>query len=105
MSYGNFRVFTGTIASGASTSAGIQIGAGGYKSVNVQVATMSTAAAISVQLSSDGGTTYYNYFHPTLASSTVGTPQVFLASGLGTNGGVQEFQPIFMVTCAFLRLM
>jgi hypothetical protein len=84
-------VFTDTIASGASTSGGIDFG-GGWSNIVVQVGSMSTAAAISVQHSSDGGTTYYNLFHPSIASATVGTPQYFIASGVGTNGGVV---PIF----------
>lgn len=88
MAYGQMRVFTDTIASGSSTSAGIALGASPFLKMAVQVGTMSTAAAISVQNSVDGGTTYYNVFHSTIASSTVGTPQVFIASGVGTNGGV-----------------
>lgn len=84
------QVFSFTIASGASTSNNVDLGAKGWKVVQVQVGTMSTAAAISAQNSVDGGTTFYNVFHPTIASSTVGTPQVFIASGVGTNGGIAQ---------------
>lgn len=81
------QVFSFTIASGASTSDAVDLGGGAWKVVNVQVGTMSTAAAIGVQAASNGST-FYSVFHPTIASSTVGTPQVFIASGVGTNGGV-----------------
>lgn len=49
---------------------------------------MSTAAALGMQASSDGGTTFYNVFHPTTNSSTVSTAQAFIASGVGTSAGV-----------------
>ena len=86
MSYGH-QIFTDTIASGASTSGGINL-TRGYRQIHVQVGTMSTQAAISVQGSSDSGSTFYNVFHPSINSATVGTPQVIIASGVGTNGGV-----------------
>lgn len=54
----------------------------------VQVGTMSTAAAIGMQQSVDGGTTWFNVFHMSNQSSTVATPQMFIASGVGTNGGM-----------------
>ena len=82
------QVFSFTIASAASTSDAVDLGAHAWRVVSVQVGTMSTAAAIGVQNSVDGGTTYFNVFHPTIASSTVGTPQVYIASGVGTNGGI-----------------
>lgn len=77
-----------TIASGASTSDNVDLGSNGWNYVQVQVGTMSTAAAIAVQNSIDGGTTFYNVFHPTIQSASVATPQVYIASGVGTNGGV-----------------
>jgi hypothetical protein len=85
---GQRQVFSFTIAAAATTSNANDLGANSWKYANVQVSTMSTAAAISVQNSVDGGTTYYNVFHPTIQSATVATPQVFIASGVGTNGGV-----------------
>lgn len=82
------QVYSFTIASGASTSEAIDLGAHGWSYVNVQVGTMSTAAAIALQNSVDGGTSYYYVYHPTIQSATVATPQVFIASGVGTNGGI-----------------
>jgi hypothetical protein len=82
------QVFSFTIASGAATSDAVALGATAWKYVDVQVGTMSTAAAISIQSSLDGGSTFYNVFHPTIQSATVATPQVFIASGVGTNGGI-----------------
>lgn len=87
MSYGPIVVFPATIASGSATSSDVVL-ARGWKVINVQVGTMSTAAAISIQNSADEGSTYYNVFHNTIQSATVATPQVFIASGVGTNGGV-----------------
>ena len=81
------KVFTDSIASGASTSGGVVIGANRYGRVAVQVGTMSTAAAIGVQATMDGST-FYNVFHPTINSATVATPQMYIASGVGTNGGI-----------------
>jgi hypothetical protein len=96
------QVFSFTIASGASTSQNVDLGGGAWKIVSVQVGTMSTAAAIGVQNSVDGGTTFYNVFHPTIASSTVGTPQVFIASGVGTNGGIAQVPLAGMNNVRFL---
>jgi hypothetical protein len=79
--------FSDSIASGASTSGGFSVGGRVMDWAVVQVGTMSTAAAISLQQSLDNGSTWYNVFHMTAQSSTVSTPQVFIASGVGTNGG------------------
>lgn len=86
MGHGALSVFSTTIASGASTSGGISL-ARAWNKIFVQVGTMSTAAAISVQVSPDTGTTWYDLFHSTVQSATVATPKVFIASGVGTNGG------------------
>lgn len=87
---GQRQVIGFTIASGASTSDSQDLGAHGWKYVSVQVGTMSTAAAIAVQNSLDAGVTFYNVHHPTIQSATVATPQVFIASGVGTNGGIAQ---------------
>lgn len=81
------KTFSDSIASGASTSAGITLGGANYGRIVVQVGTMSTAAAIGLQHTMDNSS-YYNVFHQTINSATVATPQVFIASGVGTNGGV-----------------
>jgi hypothetical protein len=86
MGYGAKSVFSDTIASGASTSAGINL-ARSWNTIMVQVGTMSTAAAVGVQNSVDSGVTWYNVFHEVQNSSTVGAPQLYIPSGVGTNGG------------------
>lgn len=88
MAYGQIRVFSDSIASGASTSGGIALGAAPFLKIAVQVSTMSTAAQLAVQNSLDAGTTYVNVFHTTIQSATVATPQMFIASGVGTSGGL-----------------
>lgn len=84
-------VHTDTIASGASTSAGINMPDYGWTYLNVQVATMSTAAAIAVQASADSGSTYYNIFD--VAPTSTVSYQYIIASGVGTNGGVVYIPP------------
>lgn len=86
----NTPVYSDSIASGASTSSGINFQAA-FGQMLLEVGTMSTAAAIGIQHSADGGTTWKNVFHPTIQSATVATPQMFIASGVGTNGGTVVF--------------
>lgn len=81
------KEYSVAIASGASTSSDVVLGANRYGRIAVQVGTMSTAAAIGLQATVDG-TNYYNVFHPTINSATVATPAMYIASGVGTNGGV-----------------
>lgn len=85
MAYGQNQIDV-VIASGASTSSSVDLRA--YQSqVYVYVSTMSTQAAITVQDSPDGGTTFYNKF-VFANSSTTQANQVVIASGVGTNGGM-----------------
>lgn len=85
MAYGQFMA-TGSIASGASTSGGIDLKA--YRNdVFVYVGTMSTAAALTVQDSPDDGTTYYNKF-VMANSATTQANAIVIASGVGANGGM-----------------
>lgn len=85
MAYGQFQVAC-TIASGASTSGNADLGA--YRgTIYVYVGTMSTAAAITVQDSPDGGTTFFNKFVAVNSATTQAAP-VVIASGVGANGGV-----------------
>ena len=85
MGYGQFQT-TGTIASGASTSGGIDLQCH-RGTVFVYVGTMSTAAAITVQDSPNGGTSYYNMFQ--IANSAATQANAYnIASGVGANGGV-----------------
>jgi hypothetical protein len=53
MSYLPSKVFTGTIASGASTATSIDISGQSYSKVFAQLSTMSTGAAVSVYGSAD----------------------------------------------------
>lgn len=85
MAYGQNQV-TGSIASGASTSGGIDLGAH-YNNVYVYISTMSTQAAITVQDSPDAGTTYYNKFVFANSGTTQANP-VIIMSAVGTNGGM-----------------
>lgn len=48
---------------------------------------MSTAAQLTVQHSSDAGSTWYNLWTANVLTSTVQYAQVFITSGIGTNGG------------------
>ena len=90
MSYGPLVVFSDTITSGASTSAGINLKRG-WKVVGVQVSTMSTAAALTVQHSADAGTTFYNAFVFSNSSTTQANPLI-IASGVGAGGGFVQLQ-------------
>lgn len=83
-------VFSDVIASGAATSTGVNLGNEGWSTIAVSVSTMSTGAAIGVNNSLDSGTTWQPVFHKSIQSSTVATPQLFIASGVGTNGGVTQ---------------
>jgi hypothetical protein len=84
MAYGQ-RQFNVVIASGASTASLVDLGS--YKSsLFVYVSTMSTAAAINLQDSPDGGTTFYNKF-VYVASGTTQAVAMNIASSVGTNGG------------------
>lgn len=87
MSFGSFKTVTVTVASGASTSSGAPLGGRPWSKFGVQVGTMSTACNVGIQNSLDGGSTYYTVFHQPIASATVGTPQMFLSSVIGANGG------------------
>lgn len=60
MGYGAKQVFTDVIASGTSTSSGRYLGDRSHSAVFVQSVTFSTNAALTVQTSFDGGTTWLN---------------------------------------------
>lgn len=79
-----FRVFTGTITSGAS-SCQIDTGGATFARVFLELPTMSTAAAIDVYASLDG-TTYYPLFER-VNTAPVQYQTLTVASGVGTGGG------------------
>lgn len=86
MSYGPCQVFTGSIASGASTVTSIDLGTKSFSKVFVEVSTMSTAAAIDVFGSADG-TTFRPVFER-INTAPVQYQTMFVASGVGANGGI-----------------
>lgn len=86
MSYGPYTVFTDTVASGASTSLGVDLKKA-WSQIAVQVPTMSTSASFSFQNSTDGGVTFYNAYRPMFNTSTSGMFPVSVGSGAGSNGG------------------
>jgi hypothetical protein len=87
MSYGPVKVFSGSIASGASTLTSIDVSKS-WSRVYVELPTMSTAAELAVYGSSDG-TTFRPVFER-VATSSVQYQALVVASGVGANGGVAE---------------
>lgn len=83
MSYGPIKVFTGTIASGASTVTSIQISPG-FRQVYLACSTMSTAAAMDVY-ASDNGTTFYQVLER-VNTAPVQYQSLTVASSVGSNG-------------------
>jgi len=82
-------IYVDSITSAASTSGGTNdFSTVGWNNIYVQVGTMSTAAAITIQNSIDNGTTYYNVFSTQGNTSTVANNLFTIASSVGTNGGV-----------------
>ena len=75
-----------SIASGASTSAGVDLGAY-YPNVSVFVPTMSTGVSLNVQHSIDAGSNYYVMYHPPINSATVAINPVVISVTVGTGGG------------------
>lgn len=86
MSFGPLRVFSDSIASGASTSAGVNL-VKAWSKVGIQISTMSTAASMNIQNSADGGTTFYYAYTGAVNTATSGAYPLAIASGVGTNGG------------------
>jgi hypothetical protein len=82
----NKSVFPDVIASGASTSSGVNL-LTGYRNIQLQVPTFSTAAQLALQNSIDGGTTFYNVYQ-FLNSSTVGANAFNIVSAVAAGGGV-----------------
>ncbi len=87
MSAGVFKIATVYIASGASTSGDVALGGRPWSQIAVSIGTMSTGVNLGIQNSVNGGSTYYNVFHPTINSATVATPQLFISGAVGSGGG------------------
>lgn len=88
MSFGQFGlVASTTIASGASTSSDIVFGGRPYRGYVVEVGTMSTAAALTIQHKIASGIgSYRDGYHYVASASTQCVPLV-IASGVGAGGG------------------
>lgn len=84
MSYGPIKVFSGQVASGASTVSFALDKA--YTTVYAEVGTMSTAAAFSVY-GSTNGTSWYA-LNERVNTSSVQYQAITIASGSVANGGV-----------------
>lgn len=87
MSHGPISVFTDTIASGASTSAGLNL-TRAWKTVWLQVGTMSTGVNLNVHARVNTTADYYPIYHPAINSSTVTTNSFVVSAGVGTAGGM-----------------
>ncbi len=79
-------VYNDTIASGAATSTGISLQRA-WAQIGVAVSTMSTSAAIALQMSTDGGTTFFPVFVPVPNTSSVQANAFSIASGVGISSG------------------
>ena len=84
MSSGPRLIFTGSIASGASTLTSIHLDKS-YSRIYAEIGTMSTAAAITVFGSTDG-TTFKQAFER-VNTAPVQYQTLTVASGVGANGG------------------
>jgi hypothetical protein len=87
MSHGLVCIFGDTIASGASTSVGVDLSRS-WQSVNLQIGTMSTGVNLNVQATVASGSTYYTVYQPTINSATVATNSFVVSSGVGVGGGI-----------------
>ena len=88
MGYGANSYFSDSIASGATTSAGVDLSRS-WTYVSVYISTMSTSAELSVHGTYDSGTVAYLPVYASLTNtSTVGSLPIKIASSLGTNGGI-----------------
>lgn len=94
------RVFTGTVASGAS-SCSFDMGGGTFSRVYVEVSSMSTAAAIDVWASTDN-VTYRPLFERT-NTAPVQYQTLTVASGVGANGGIAPLGGQTPLTAQFVQ--
>lgn len=76
--------FTMSAAVGSAT---VDVGQG-YSRVYLQISTFSSASALDVYGSADGGTTYYQLRHMAVASASSQTPTFIVASSAMVNGAM-----------------
>lgn len=86
MSYGPQVVYQATIASGATLSTYVDI-ARSYKTLYLEIPTLSTASNIFIQGAATADGTYRRIFNPSINSSTVGI-NVFQVLTAASNGYV-----------------
>jgi len=85
MSFGPYSVFYGAIASGASTVS-FDLGRA-WKSVYVEIGTMSTIAQVNVYAGASAAAGYRQVYHPPINSATVVVNPYVISNIVGTNGG------------------
>ncbi len=88
MSYLPHKVFTGSIASAATTVSFVLDRA--YENVSFQIPTLSTSAEIKVFGSTDGAT-WYQVYQRVSTSSSVQYQAALITSGMGANGAIAVY--------------
>lgn len=89
MSYEPVKVFSGSIASGASTLTSVDI-VKSWNKVYIELPTMSTATTFSVFGSSDN-TNFRPVFNRAVSTQAVFYTTMTVESQVGANGGIAEF--------------
>jgi len=89
MSYGPGQVFTGAIASGASTLTSVDLGTKAYSRVFAEVGTMSTNAALTVFGSSDG-TNFRPVFERVKTAPVQYQTLTVATTAVGSIGGIAD---------------
>ena len=89
MSHGPGSVFTpaAQVASAASTSGEFDL-TRFWKTVYLDIGTMSTGMAINIHASVESGGTFRPVYHPTVNAATVATNPFVISGVVGTNGGI-----------------
>lgn len=91
MSYGPIKVFSGAIASGASSTQIFLDKA--YSKVFAEIGSMSTAAALDLWGSSDGST--YRPSYERVNTASVQYQAVSISTSVGANGGIAPIEAIY----------
>lgn len=86
VNHGFSKGYTFTMAA-ATGSAVVNVGEG-FQRAYLQVSTLSSASALDVYASADGGTTYYQIRHMAVASATSQSPTFIVASSAMANGAM-----------------
>ena len=96
MGWGLYKIQTKTMAGGASQST-LPFNLGQtFERVFLQVSTMTSAANISIDVSPDAGTSYYQLRHsPNPLTTTVAVPTFIVAATAAANGSIIPLPPGF----------